>query len=109
MIGTNVGRLERNHNDMNDGTSMRASNAPQGTEAATSVAEGSTNVSTDVVVAVAEKEGVDAVELDDRLHDWVDPEALDAVVASMDDGQVEFQLADYRIRVRSNGRIFIEE
>lgn len=94
---------------MNDGTSMRASSAPQGTEAVTREVECSTNVSTDVVVAIAEKEGVDPAELDDRLHDWVDPDALDAVVASMDHGHVEFELADYRIRVRSNGRILVDE
>lgn len=94
---------------MNDGTSMRVANNPQGTEAAIREAEGSTNVSTEVVVAIAEKEGIDPMELDDRLHDWVDPDALDAVVASMDHGHVEFELADYRIRVRSNGRILIDE
>ena len=88
---------------------MRGSVAPQGTEATSRKVERGTNVSTQVIVALAEKKGVDPLELDDRLHDWVDPDALDAVVASMDSGQVEFELCDYRVRVRSNGRIFIDE
>lgn len=88
---------------------MRASFESRGTEAATPDTESSTGVSTDVVVAIAEREGVDPVDLDDRLHDWIDPDALDAVVATMNHGHVTFEVADHRVRVRSNGRVLVDE
>jgi len=93
---------------MNEGTSTRAAGDFRGTEAARFGGEAVTDVSTSVVVAVADADGVDPVEMDERLHDWVDPDALDAVVGSMDSGAVEFEMADHRVRVRADGHVLID-
>jgi len=67
------------------------------------------SVSTSAVMAVADRLGVDPREMDEPLHDLVDPDALDTLVASMDDGHVTFTMAGYRVRVRADGRISVED
>lgn len=66
------------------------------------------DVSTTVVIAVAEAEGVDPVSLEDPLHEWVDPDALDAVVESMDGGWVTFDVGDHRVRVDADGTVTVD-
>ncbi|WP_279387679.1 HalOD1 output domain-containing protein [Natrarchaeobius chitinivorans] len=63
-----------------------------------------------VVEQLAEKEGVDALELRPPLYDVVDTEALDQLVESMDeDGLVEFEYQDYQVTVSSSGEISVTE
>lgn len=70
--------------------------------------EASRKTSTDVVVAVAKAEGVDPMEMDEQLEGWIDCDALDAVVESIEDGHVEFEMAGHRVHVRANGRVFVD-
>ena len=93
---------------MNQGTSACASVDVTGTEAAHGASGTETSVSTSVVVAVAEADDVDPVEMDERLHDWVDPDALDAVVDSLDDGHVQFEMAGHRVRVDAAGEVAVD-
>lgn len=66
------------------------------------------DASTSVVLAVAAELGVDPLEMGPRLHDRLDPDALDALVETMTDGHVEFTMADRRVRVDADGRISVE-
>lgn len=93
---------------MTNGISRRSSSETQGTEAAIQNQTNSTDVSTDVVVEVARAEGVDPMEMDERLHDWIDPDALEAVVGSMEYGHVEFTMAGHEVCVQSNGRVLVD-
>ncbi len=57
-----------------------------------------------VVRAVANHADADPLELP-RLYDTVDPEALDAVVDALSDGEVSFRYAGYAITVESSGTV----
>lgn len=67
------------------------------------------SVSTSAVIAVATELGIDPREMDEPLHDWIDPDALDALVESMEDGHVSFSMAGHRVRVRADGRISVDD
>ncbi|ELY62105.1 HalOD1 output domain-containing protein [Natronolimnohabitans innermongolicus] len=77
------------------------------------------SLSFEVIAAVAEKEGVDPVEIEppeyDALYDVINPEALDALFADRDDGtsratgRVEFAFSGYRIVVTSDGEVEAHE
>lgn len=66
------------------------------------------DTSTAVVVALADARGVDPLELDDPLHDWLDPDALDAVVESMESGHVTFEVGTHRVLVDAEGSITVD-
>lgn len=72
------------------------------------VGTGAQQVSTDVVMTVADAVGVDPLDLEEKLHDCVDPDALEALVGSMDEGSVRFEMADRRVHVRADGTVFVE-
>lgn len=84
---------------------MTGLSTPQ-TNGTGAVADG--RVATNVVRAVAAARDVDPVDLDERLHDHVDPEALDAVVRSIDDGHVTFAVAGHRVRVDADGAVTVD-
>ncbi|QFU83832.1 HalOD1 output domain-containing protein [Natronorubrum aibiense] len=73
------------------------------------------SVSFDVIAAVAEKEGVDPMDIEppeyDALYEAINPEALDALFAPREDGsqrangRVEFPFCGYQIIVDSNGEV----
>lgn len=63
--------------------------------------------STTVIMAVADERGVESLDLDVRLNDVVDPDALDALVESMNEGYIEFSIADYHVRVQASGNVFV--
>lgn len=63
--------------------------------------------STEVIMSVAEQKGVSPLELDVRMNDVIDPDALDALVASMKDGHVQFTIADCDVRVQATGDVFV--
>lgn len=70
-------------------------------------------VSIRVVEAVAEREGIDPLELSPPLHDAIDPTALDALFESTGSGPrtagtVSFTYRGYRVHVESDGRITLE-
>lgn len=70
---------------------------------------GPRHLNTDVVMRVAEAVGVDPLDLDEKLHDCIDPDALEAVVGSMDLGHVEFEMAGRRVHVMADGSVFVAE
>lgn len=73
-------------------------------------AGGQSSISIRVVEAVAEREGIDPLEVSPPLHDAIDPNALDALFeptasGRRADGTVSFTYHGYRVRVESDGRI----
>ncbi|WP_321112971.1 HalOD1 output domain-containing protein [Halorussus salinisoli] len=66
-----------------------------------------------VVTAVADAKGVSPVAVTPPLYDVIDPEALEAVVASMTSrpdepaGHVEFPYNGFRITVTGDGRVSV--
>lgn len=69
---------------------------------------GDEHLSTVVAVRVADALGVDPLELDERLNDCVDPDALEALVASMETGSVEFEMAGRRVHVDADAAVVVE-
>jgi len=64
-----------------------------------------------VVVTVAELNGVDPLELNERLYDCIDPDALDALFASGDDacGTVQFLMAGCHVEVSADRRVTVQQ
>lgn len=67
-----------------------------------------TDVSERVVHAVATKTSTDPFELP-KLYDAIDPDALDAVVTGMSDGEVCFRYAGCTLTVECSGAIQVHE
>ena len=61
----------------------------------------------EIVEAIAEEEGVDAVELP-PLGETLDTDALEALVGSGGDVTISFEYAGYRVGVDSRGTVTIE-
>lgn len=72
-------------------------------------------LSTAVVKAIAEREGVDPLEMDPPLYDVIDPDALNTLFtgpANVGDARPEgivFEYNGYEIKVTSDGDVHIEE
>lgn len=65
-----------------------------------------------VVEAVARREGVDPTELETRLNDVVDPDALDRLFGDGRDapaGRVELRYCGYDVTVSSDGRVAVTD
>ena len=78
-----------------------------------SAAGAQTPVSVRVVEVVAEREGIDPLEVSPPLHDAIDPAALDALFeptrsGRRDTGIVSFTYRGHRVRVGSDGRVTLE-
>lgn len=75
----------------------------------------STPVGAEVVERVAARERVDPVDLDVRLYDAIDADALEALTNRTGDGQVrsnvrvEFSYHGYAVTVDGNGRVIVDE
>ena len=75
----------------------------------------STLVGTKIVEQIAAREGVDPVDLDVRLYDIIDSDALEALTNGASDQQpranlrVEFTYHGYAVTVSENQRISIDE
>ena len=77
------------------------------------------SVSFDVIAAVAEREGIDPLELEppeyDALYDVINSEALDALFATRENGhdrptgRVEFSYCGYRVVVTSDGEVEVSD
>lgn len=93
---------------MEERVSRRTSPGGDRIGALSSPADGS-EVGTNVVTAIAAAEGIDPTALEERLHDWIDADALDTVVDSMDVGHVEFEMTGHRVRVDADGRVFVDQ
>lgn len=70
-------------------------------------------VSIRVVEAVAERDGIDPLEVSPPLHDAIDTAALDDLFAPTsagrrDDGTVSFTYRGHRVRVDSDGHVALE-
>lgn len=68
----------------------------------------STTVSERVIEEVATTINSDALELP-RLYDAVDPDALDALVERMSDGEISFTYAGQVVTVDSAGTVDVED
>ncbi len=64
-------------------------------------------LSTAVVRAVADREGVDPIELDEPLYEVIDSEALDELFAS-GDGSVTFEYYGYEVTAHSDGQVDLQ-
>ncbi|QLG29843.1 hypothetical protein HUG10_19730 (plasmid) [Halorarum halophilum] len=65
-------------------------------------------VSERVLEAVAEEEGEQLVESDERLNDVVDPDALNKLLTdARADLTVEFSFLDYQILARGDGDVIV--
>lgn len=93
---------------MNEPTPRSVTDTLQGTEAVNHGGGTYEDVSTTVVIAIADAEGVDPMELKDPLHEWLDPDALDALVESMGSGYVTFDVAGYRVHVDADGTVTVD-
>lgn len=66
-----------------------------------------------VVNAVADAKGVDPLDLEESLHDVIDPDALEDLFAPRFagvprfDGRVSFTMADCTVVVESGGRVVV--
>lgn len=71
------------------------------------------NVSEAVITAVADAKGVSPMDVTPPLYDVVDPDALEAIVASMtrgpdeSAGRVEFSYGGYAITVTCEGQVSV--
>ncbi|MDZ5810215.1 HalOD1 output domain-containing protein [Halorubrum sp. AD140] len=69
-----------------------------------------TEIGVAVVEAVATVAGVDPIDLVPRVHDVVDPDALDRCVRSAPpDASVSVPFGDYRVTVRGAGTLTVAE
>jgi hypothetical protein len=66
-------------------------------------------VSLGVVEAVADAKGVEPTDLDERLYDCVDPDALDRLFADGTgwDGRLSFTMAGCRVEVEASGTVVV--
>ncbi len=62
----------------------------------------------DVILALAEAEGVDPQELEYSLSDFVDPELLTKTVGGRMTGELTFTVPDHEVTVTADGEIFID-
>lgn len=66
-----------------------------------------------VIEAIAEHEGLDPMDLEQPLHEVIDPDALDSVVGagrtgrSPSDVAVGFSYSGYRVQVSSDGSVTV--
>jgi hypothetical protein len=77
------------------------------------------SVSFDVIAAVAEREGVDPVDLEppvyDARYEVVNPEALDSLFGTRENGRqrptgrVEFPFCGYHVVVTSDGEVEVSD
>ena len=64
-----------------------------------------------VIVAVAERNGVDPLDLDERLYDCIDPDALDALFTSGGQnacGTVQFVMSGCHVEVTADRQLRVE-
>ncbi|SEH10947.1 hypothetical protein SAMN04487967_0125 [Natronorubrum sediminis] len=77
------------------------------------------SISFDVIAAVAEREGVDPMDIEppeyEALYEAINPEALDAIFTPRTDGtpraagRVEFPFCGYYVTVTSDGDVDVRE
>lgn len=77
------------------------------------------SISFDVIAAVAEREGVDPMDIEppeyEALYEAINPEALDAIFTPRTDGtpraagRVEFPFCGYHVTVTSDGDVNISD
>lgn len=63
------------------------------------------DVTVDVVRAVAERKGVEPTDIDERLYEAIDPEALARLFAGTDRGHVTFEFAGVSVEVTAAGDV----
>ena len=65
-------------------------------------------VSTTVILEVAAADGVSPLAMEDTLNDWIDPDALNAVVRSMSEGSLTFTMRDHEVHVDADGTVVVD-
>jgi len=64
-------------------------------------------MSEEIIKAVAEYEGVSISEIPAPLYEYIDADALEKLISSMEMGAVSFQYDSYTVNVRDDGIIDI--
>lgn len=69
------------------------------------------SISIDIIRSIAAIENIDPTELDIRLYDYVDPEALDQLIEHEGTGRTEitFAVRGYYVHVHDTGEITVRE
>jgi hypothetical protein len=78
-------------------------------EATTGGAEATAAPTNAIVESVARAEGWEPAEVPASLYECIDPDALEAFVATMDDGQVTFPYLGYEVTVDADGSVSLSE
>lgn len=70
------------------------------------------SISLTVIRAVADANGVDPIDMDERLNDYVEPDALDRLFQSGSgqphwNGRVSFTMADCRVEISASGTVVV--
>jgi len=65
---------------------------------------------TDVAAAIADAEGVEPSELDYRLYDYVEPEAIELLASRPDDSwTLTFSVSEHEVTVTDEGRVVVDD
>lgn len=68
------------------------------------------SLTSDIIDAVADSEGVKSDELDFVLADYIDPDALEQLANHGNSTwRLEFELPDHIVTVTSDGKIFVDD
>jgi len=67
-------------------------------------------ITSEVVVAIADAEGVEPTELDLRLADYVDPDAIEQLASKPGaEWTLTFSVPDHEVTVVDSGRVVVDE
>lgn len=64
-------------------------------------------VSEQVIEAIAAETEMNPMDLP-LLYEALDPDALDALIKTLSDGEITFQYAEFTVTVQSTGRVHLE-
>lgn len=67
-------------------------------------------ITSEVVAAIADAKGVDPMELDFRLSDYVDPDAIEQLASNPGaEWTLTFSVPDHEVTVVDTGRVVVDE
>jgi len=67
-------------------------------------------ITTEIVAAIADAEGVEPSELDYRLYAYIDPDAIEQLAAGPDtEWTLTFSVPGYEVTVVDTGRVLVDE
>jgi hypothetical protein len=67
-------------------------------------------ITSDIVAAIADAEGVERSQLDYRLYDYVDPDAIEQLASGPQNSwTLTFDVPNHEVTVTDTGRIVVDE